>query len=226
MLAFMDSLPLYIQQLDKLLLDLPTDEGMLMSELDGYLAGIIVSPELVLPGDWLKLVWGGGEAGAPPAYDDLKSVQTLVDLVMRHYNQMITTLDHQVGYHPLFDVDTRRDEILWETWIDGFSSAMELRPKGWHLLASCDDEAAVMAITGIAMLSEINLGESTLPQVEIDRLIGEAPDFIRQAVAILHRWTRDNDPLQAKETMRKKVGRNDPCSCGSGKKYKKCCGLN
>ncbi|MFQ7436849.1 MAG: SEC-C metal-binding domain-containing protein [Ruminococcus sp.] len=23
---------------------------------------------------------------------------------------------------------------------------------------------------------------------------------------------------------RKKVGRNDPCPCGSGKKYKKCCG--
>ncbi len=22
----------------------------------------------------------------------------------------------------------------------------------------------------------------------------------------------------------KKIGRNDPCSCGSGKKYKKCCG--
>lgn len=24
----------------------------------------------------------------------------------------------------------------------------------------------------------------------------------------------------------KKVGRNDPCPCGSGKKYKKCCGTN
>ena len=23
-----------------------------------------------------------------------------------------------------------------------------------------------------------------------------------------------------------KVGRNDPCPCGSGKKYKKCCGMN
>ncbi|MBQ4354625.1 MAG: SEC-C domain-containing protein, partial [Clostridia bacterium] len=22
------------------------------------------------------------------------------------------------------------------------------------------------------------------------------------------------------------VGRNDPCPCGSGKKYKKCCGFN
>ena len=24
----------------------------------------------------------------------------------------------------------------------------------------------------------------------------------------------------------KKIGRNDPCPCGSGKKYKKCCGAN
>jgi preprotein translocase subunit SecA len=23
-----------------------------------------------------------------------------------------------------------------------------------------------------------------------------------------------------------RVGRNDPCPCGSGKKYKKCCGIN
>ncbi|MFO8085339.1 MAG: SEC-C metal-binding domain-containing protein, partial [Desulfobacterales bacterium] len=28
-------------------------------------------------------------------------------------------------------------------------------------------------------------------------------------------------PVQRKET---KVGRNAPCPCGSGKKYKKCCG--
>jgi preprotein translocase subunit SecA len=26
--------------------------------------------------------------------------------------------------------------------------------------------------------------------------------------------------------MVEKVGRNDPCPCGSGKKYKKCCGRN
>jgi preprotein translocase subunit SecA len=32
-------------------------------------------------------------------------------------------------------------------------------------------------------------------------------------------------PAQQKTVVRgKKVGRNDPCPCGSGKKYKKCCG--
>ena len=29
-----------------------------------------------------------------------------------------------------------------------------------------------------------------------------------------------------KPAVSKKVGRNDPCPCGSGKKYKKCCGIN
>jgi uncharacterized protein YecA (UPF0149 family) len=50
------------------------------------------------------------------------------------------------------------------------------------------------------------------------------------------RRTRSVDDLQAEEEMLKKAekvkpiqggeqpGRNDPCPCGSGKKYKKCCG--
>ena len=37
--------------------------------------------------------------------------------------------------------------------------------------------------------------------------------------------TGDNEPPQKAQPIRvdKKVGRNDPCPCGSGKKYKKCC---
>ncbi|MBQ8689273.1 MAG: preprotein translocase subunit SecA [Clostridia bacterium] len=33
-------------------------------------------------------------------------------------------------------------------------------------------------------------------------------------------------PAKSKPASSKKVGRNDPCPCGSGKKYKKCCGIN
>jgi len=35
-----------------------------------------------------------------------------------------------------------------------------------------------------------------------------------------------NDPNRPGIIQRRKVGRNDPCPCGSGRKYKKCCGLN
>ncbi|MFI5330952.1 MAG: SEC-C metal-binding domain-containing protein, partial [Desulfobaccales bacterium] len=34
----------------------------------------------------------------------------------------------------------------------------------------------------------------------------------------------DSGPAQPQQRQQKKTGRNDPCPCGSGKKYKKCCG--
>jgi uncharacterized protein YecA (UPF0149 family) len=34
----------------------------------------------------------------------------------------------------------------------------------------------------------------------------------------------DSTPRTTKKRASAKVGRNDPCPCGSGKKYKKCCG--
>jgi preprotein translocase subunit SecA len=36
----------------------------------------------------------------------------------------------------------------------------------------------------------------------------------------------DRQPVQRVVRTSAKVGRNDPCPCGSGKKYKKCCGVN
>ena len=37
---------------------------------------------------------------------------------------------------------------------------------------------------------------------------------------------KKNDRKQISAKDIKKIGRNDPCPCGSGKKYKKCCGVN
>lgn len=39
-----------------------------------------------------------------------------------------------------------------------------------------------------------------------------------------HRHSRPTLPTKAPKGAAVKVGRNDPCPCGSGKKYKKCCG--
>ena len=36
----------------------------------------------------------------------------------------------------------------------------------------------------------------------------------------------DDDPTMPLVRVEPKIGRNDPCPCGSGKKYKKCCGAN
>lgn len=52
----MRQLPSRLRRLDDALADLPLDEPMLLTELDGFLTGISVSPDLIMPGEWLTVV--------------------------------------------------------------------------------------------------------------------------------------------------------------------------
>ena len=63
----MPSVSRRLELLEKHLAQLPDDgEPMLVSELDGFLTGILVCPDLIMPSEWLPLVWGGeGEASGP-----------------------------------------------------------------------------------------------------------------------------------------------------------------
>jgi uncharacterized protein len=45
-----------LKLLEKLLADLESDEAMLLTQLDGFLAGIIICPDLILPGEWLPMI--------------------------------------------------------------------------------------------------------------------------------------------------------------------------
>ena len=44
------------------------------------------------------------------------------------------------------------------------------------------------------------------------------------AIGALERYVGDNTKAKQTPIKKQKIGRNDPCPCGSGKKYKQCCG--
>ena len=52
----------------------------------------------------------------------------------------------------------------------------------------------------------------------------EIPEEARPQAQPMFLSHGDGGGAQPKERQQKKTGRNDPCPCGSGKKYKKCCG--
>lgn len=226
-----------LDKLDDLLLDAPDDDGMLLPEFDGFCAGLIVSPDMIMPGEWLPLVWG--PAGTE-RFDTLEEVQQAADLIMRHYNAVARSLTPPDGlYSPVFDEDKRTGEILWELWICGFERAMRLRVDAWERIALSGDEEAAACVNMMIALYDIAEGQSDLPKKSIRELTETAPDLIPDMVVELNRWTKSatapapfvrpkpaNSPLAPDLFSRpgQKVGRNDPCPCGSGKKYKKCCG--
>jgi uncharacterized protein len=111
---------------------LGSDEAMLLTQLDGFLAGIIICPDLILPGEWLPMVWGGSDSHAAPVFESKKQAEQLIALIMQHYNSIAADLQRGPGhYAPLFDIDMRNDEVLWEIWIDGFDTARQLRAGCW-----------------------------------------------------------------------------------------------
>jgi uncharacterized protein len=218
-----------LKLLEKQIASLDDEEAMLLTELDGFLAGILVCPDLIMPGEWLPMVWGGGNKDAAPAFENTKQVEQLVGLIMERYNAVAADLQRGFGhYEPLFDVDTRHDEVLWEIWIDGFDTALQLRPEAWVKLRGSGGDTCG-ALAGLVALVQIGHGESTLPKEQVDDLTAKAPDLIPHYVETLNAWRISQQvagQVRAEAPNFGKVGRNEPCPCGSGKKYKRCCGLN
>ena len=225
----MSGLSRRLKQLDEELLALG-EETMLLEELDGFIAGLLVCPELIKPGEWLPIVWNRDSPAQRPAFDNLDHINRVLGLVMEHYNDVARTLMERPGrYAPLFAIDKRNDDILWELWIEGFEKAIALRPASWKTLLDADVDTAA-AMSGMLLLADIARGDKQVKDGDI--LSAAAPDKIADWVFTLNEWRFANcQPLpgvhpNGASAPTKKVGRNDPCPCGSGKKYKKCCGLN
>jgi uncharacterized protein len=224
----MSGLSRRIKQLDEELLGLG-DDAMLLEELDGFIAGLLACPELILPGEWLPLVWQDDAADQQSVFEDIDHANRVLGLVMEYYNDVARTLmDSPDRYSPLFSIDKRNDDVLWELWIEGFEKAVALRPAAWEKLLDADVDTAA-AMSGMLLLADIARGDKKVDNR--DPIRAAAPDKIADWVVILNEWRLANaQPNQIDPRVvtvpRKKVGRNAPCPCGAGKKYKKCCGLN
>jgi uncharacterized protein len=220
-----------LKQLDEELLNLG-EEAMLLEELDGFVAGLLVCPDLIKPGEWLPIIWNRDGGDQQPAFDDLDHANQVLGLIMDHYNSVARTLmEHPERYSPLFSVDTRNSDILWELWIEGFEKAIKLQPAAWQKLLNADADAAA-AMRGMLTLVDVTSADQYTPRKSDDEINTTAPDNIARWVVTLNDWRLANyqpphsiDP-RTPSIPTKKVGRNDPCPCGSGKKYKRCCGLH
>jgi uncharacterized protein len=211
-----------LRQLDDFLLsEAVGDDAMLLSELDGFLAGVIVCPEMIMPSEWMPVVWGDDER---PVFDDVKQAQAISDLILGHYNDIIRQLD-EGRYRPIFDVDTD-ETILWEIWIEGFVEAMRLRPEAWLAWAEDNDADLQRAWFVLGRLGDLTTNPNDIEPLDIDEELEDlAPDLIPSHVEILHkaRLNQASKNRPGPSTFTVKIGRNDPCPCGSGKKFKKCC---
>jgi uncharacterized protein len=223
-----------LDALDAFLRSERAPHSMLLSQLDGFLTGIAVGPDLVMPREWMPVVWGG-EA---PQFADLDEAQAIVGTIVARYAEIQRDISRR-DPDPIFWVGPEGETIASD-WARGFVRAMALRREAWgSLIRSKQGDRLLFPILALYGDADAN------PLIAVARDIGLVGESDRQLledlaalvpvsiVALDVHWRRQRTRQMSAPIMRRravmpaasssKIGRNEPCPCGSGRKFKKCC---
>lgn len=157
---------------------------MQLAELDGFLAGIIVSPEIVMPGKWLPEIWHESE----PGFADLAEMQSILGIVMRRYNEIVHQLDAEpTSYRPLIATGDEAGADASD-WTLGFLHAMALCQDSW--LPLLHDRKAGTFLSPIMLIASTteraNLPlekDERLPDAEMAKLLADPAPLLAMCVA-------------------------------------------
>jgi uncharacterized protein len=196
------------------------EEGLAhLSYTDGLMTAVIVSPELIPPSEWMPLISGVSEQ-----HTDIKEAQLAVNLVMLQYNKIIETLgSKKKPYKPFFWEDTNK-RLITRDWVEGFMFGVSLRREAWTRLLEGDHKPLLTALS-ILMQHDEDRAKMEENGFDPDEAFDAAREVAPKVIRALYECFGDNGREESQTVRREepKTGRNDPCPCGSGKKYKKCC---
>ena len=217
--------------------------------LHGFLFGLAITPERVLPSEWLSVIFG---EGGPPI-DDKKVGDRLLGNLYLASDRITQENQDGVLSFPFGDPIKSKEVQRIQDWTSGLYLAIGLRPEIWVKRYTANAKSSEPYESGSEITScfSVIMGISDPEKITefIQRSQGKDSQLVKNAAEFLARLfvllpkavsriqkhanaIRDglivpsaDSPVVSTEPRRvEKVGRNAPCLCGSGTKYKKCCG--
>jgi uncharacterized protein len=205
--------------------------AMNLEMLDGFFAALICSPDIIRPSEYLREIWGGDRFGGP-GWRDEEEMQEFMGLMMRHWNCVAGTLYAGELFMP-FLLEDDAGVAHANEWAQGFMRGTGLRREDWIGLFN-DEEHGGLLVPILALANEHHPDPEMRPYKEAmpaerreQLIVGVAmsvPSIYRYFARRRRLSLRAERNVATHRRPRGKVGRNDPCPCGSGKKFKICCG--
>jgi uncharacterized protein len=152
--------------------------------------------------------------------------QEIFALVIKHWNSIATRLDAGEIYDPVL-LTNEAGQASASEWANGFLDGVALRREGWSPLFE-DDESG----DAIAPMLALAHADHPDPSMKHDLPLPEDRDEVLALMlaGLVHIYeyfkVRRTVPEASPVTIQRsepKVGRNEPCPCGSGEKHKNCC---
>lgn len=153
---------------------------------------------------------------------------------------LLSVVDSEWKDH-LYNMDRLKEGIGFQAYAQK-DPLIEYQKEGYELFLALIDRIKEKVIQKVVTLYPVTYfqvkGQAVPQNMEVSHSTRTAFDMARQQAAASGETTsiqnspqtynstsRNHSPTQKAEPVHvKKVGRNDPCPCGSGKKYKHCCG--
>ena len=212
-------------------------------QLEGFLFAVVTAPERVETGDWIPAVFADADPGFP---SDAESVQVFGDLVAV-YNATLANAQASpprlparcgLGDDPLADCVPDAPAARWsQGFFIGYEWLLTLWEEHLPLELEAEHEDDLYCLTFLAGAEQIRTdvaAQARRSRRDADaafrREVQTVRDGFDQALArFAARGRRIYEYNLARAAQRtpvrsEKTPRNAPCPCGSGRKYKKCCG--
>ncbi len=186
----------------------------------GFLCGVASAPEDVAPEDWLP--WAFGIEQWPDARPEAAE---WFELAKRFYGQQLPSLEGREDAELILYDETPEASNRFEFWCIGFLDGLEVASDPLEAIGD-PDEVDELLFPVRVLGGALDEGErKRFSDKEWSRLIGECSEELWPSVLATYRYGNAlrGRPSTVKRTA-PKTGRNDPCPCGSRKKFKNCCG--
>ena len=204
------------------------------AELHGFLFSIACSPELLAPAEWLPHIFNGEEAG----YANEAEAASITTSLMTIYNEISSQVCEQQVELPEFctpediAMENFADDAPLCHWSRGLLLGHNWLSDLWeaYIPDELDEElgSCFIVLTFFAgqALAEEYCKEAVEGGTTVETMAESVVDSLDEAAMsyanLGHSIQLALEP--ATPFVREvKVGRNDPCPCGSGKKFKQCC---
>jgi uncharacterized protein len=234
-----------IQQLEDFLASPERPEGTLrFHELQGFLFAVACSPETIPPSESLPLI--GNDMPLNFAHEN--EAQKILGLMMILYNETNAAVLERRNSLPagcVFDEDISKnfeDDSSISQWSSGFASGHDWLAELWegYLVDELDEEcgATLMVLTFFssrqlaeAYFREMKPGSAKKGDASFEDFANKMRKLFPDSLASYSHLGRsifeallEQDAADRQPAKSNKNGRNESCPCGSGKKYKRCCG--
>lgn len=224
-----------MDELDSFLMsDATTNEVMMLDCLDGFLTALASGPAMLKPEEWIPRVWGPTAADAP-TFESAAQAARITDLLTRHMNAIVWSLQQDAEhFEPVFDLQVfegdEREYMDGEMWAHGYMTGIDMQRDSWQPLF--ESKHGPVALRPIYLLGAPEITEAEEELVKTPAQREELSKQIPASIGLIYKlWAPQRRAAEgaggkASATEIPKISRNAPCICGSGRKYKKCCGAS